>query len=227
MALAALALAGGAITAGVIWARRRRDASRWARALRTFLTDARVGLLTRRNWPGVLIASIVVLVGHLATFLVAARAAGLSASMVILVPIMVLALLAMGLPVNIGGWGPREGVTAWAFAAAGLGAAQGLTVAVVYGVLAFVASLPGAGVLAIRWLTRVPAIKRRPAQDLADGQLRSAVGRWLQPAASARLRPAVATSEISPTSSGQARSGHATSGQATSGQATSQRADSA
>jgi hypothetical protein len=49
--------------------------------------------------------------------------------------------------VNIGGWGPREGVAALAFGAAGLGAAQGLTVAVVYGVLAFVAGLPGAVVL--------------------------------------------------------------------------------
>ena len=36
------------------------------------------------------------------------------------------ALLAMALPLNIGGWGPREGVTAVAFGTAGLGAAQGL-----------------------------------------------------------------------------------------------------
>ena len=68
-----------------------------------------------------------------------------------LLPLAVLALLAMGLPLNVGGWGPREGVTAWAFGAAGLGAAQGLTVAVVYGVLSFVASLPGVGVLVARW----------------------------------------------------------------------------
>ena len=62
-----------------------------------------------------------------------------------------LALLAMGLPLNIGGWGPREGVTAWAFGAAGLGAGTGLSVAVVYGVLSFVAALPGAVVLVARW----------------------------------------------------------------------------
>jgi len=47
----------------------------------------------------------------------------------------------------VAGWGPREGVAAWAFAAAGLGAAQGVATAVVYGVLVFVASLPGAVVL--------------------------------------------------------------------------------
>ncbi|MBE1487578.1 uncharacterized membrane protein YbhN (UPF0104 family) [Plantactinospora soyae] len=125
--------------------------SRLARAWRTGLSDVRLGLLARRNWPGIALASTVVLAGHLATFVVAARAVGVSAPVTELVPLMLLALLAMTLPVNIGGWGPREGVTAWAFGAVGLTASAGLTIAVVYGVLAFVASLPGAGVLAVRW----------------------------------------------------------------------------
>lgn len=103
------------------------------------------------------------LAGHLATFLVAARAVGASAPIARLVPLMVLALLAMTLPVNIGGWGPREGVSAWAFGAAGLSATQGLTIAVVYGLFAFVASLPGAGVLFVRWITRL-----RPARPRVD-----------------------------------------------------------
>ena len=55
-------------------------------------------------------------------------------------------LLGAALP-NIGGWGPREGVTAWAFAAAGLGASLGVATAVVYGVMVLFASLPGAAVL--------------------------------------------------------------------------------
>jgi hypothetical protein len=50
-----------------------------------------------------------VLAGHLATFVVAARAAGSHASLLRLAPLMLLALLAMSLPVNVGGWGPREG----------------------------------------------------------------------------------------------------------------------
>ena len=62
-------------------------------------------------------------------------------------PLALLVLVAMGIPANVAGWGPREGVAAWAFAAAGLGAAQGLATAVVYGVMVFVASLPGAVVL--------------------------------------------------------------------------------
>ena len=55
-----------------------------------------------------------------------------------LLPLALLVLLAMAVPLNIGGWGPREGVAAWAFGAAGLGAAQGVATAVAYGVLALV-----------------------------------------------------------------------------------------
>jgi bacteriorhodopsin len=51
------------------------------------------------------------------------------------------------LPLNVAGWGPREGAAAWAFGAAGLGAAAGVGTAVVYGVMSLVASLPGAVLL--------------------------------------------------------------------------------
>lgn len=139
------------VAAAAVRLRGRPGASRWRRAARAALAEARAGLLTRRSLPGVLIASVAVLAGHLATFLLAARVAGSSAPTAQLMPLAVLALLAMGLPLNVGGWGPREGVTAWAFGAAGLGAAQGLTVAVVYGVLAFAAGLPGIGPLAGQW----------------------------------------------------------------------------
>ena len=145
----AVALAGAA---GLRCAcrRLRQGGSKVAAAVRTGLAEIRTGLLARRNWPGITLASTVVLAGHLATFVVAARAAGSSTSLIRLAPLMLLALLAMSLPVNIGGWGPREAVTAWAFGAAGLSAAQGLTIAVVYGVFAFVAALPGAIVVVVR-----------------------------------------------------------------------------
>jgi uncharacterized membrane protein YbhN (UPF0104 family) len=117
------------------------------RALATTWADARVGLFSRHALPRVVLLSAANLAGHVALFLVAARAAGSSASTAQLVPLIVLALLVMGLPVNIGGWGPREAFLAVAFGAAGLGAAQGLTTGVVYGVLAMVAGLPGVAVL--------------------------------------------------------------------------------
>ncbi|WTI17078.1 flippase-like domain-containing protein [Streptomyces sp. NBC_00820] len=115
------------------------------------LGEARRGLLSRESGPGVALSSAVVLAGHLAMFVVAARVAGATASVPVLLPLAVVALVAMGLPLNVGGFGPREGATAWAFGAAGLGASNGVAVAVVYGVLSFVASLPGAAVLVARW----------------------------------------------------------------------------
>ena len=80
----------------------------------------------------------------------------------------------MALPLNIGGWGPREGVTAVAFGAVGLGAAQGLTTAVVYGVLSLIACLPGAVVLLLpavlaRYRRRgPPPPSGRPAGDARE-----------------------------------------------------------
>lgn len=135
------------MTAGKHWI---HSTSKWRRGFAVTLADLRMGLLTRETWPGVSLLSVATLAGHLALFVVAARAAGVTAPVGELLPLMILALLAMGLPLNIGGWGPREGVCALLFGAAGLGPAQGVTVAVVYGVLAFVASLPGAGVLFAR-----------------------------------------------------------------------------
>jgi uncharacterized membrane protein YbhN (UPF0104 family) len=120
--------------------------SRWRRTI----DDVRNGLLARDAWPGVALLSALALAGHITLFLIAMKAAGATQSAEQLLPIVIVALLAMGLPVNVGGWGPREGVTALMFAAAGLGAAQGLTAAVAYGLLGLVASLPGALMLVRR-----------------------------------------------------------------------------
>ena len=87
-----------------------------------------------------MLASTVVVPGHTATFLIAARTVGVTAPVSRLLPLAMVSLMAMVLP-NIGGWGPREGVTAWTFSAAGLSAAHGAETAVVYGVLVLAASL--------------------------------------------------------------------------------------
>jgi uncharacterized membrane protein YbhN (UPF0104 family) len=127
----------------------RGGATRVSAALRTIASDLRSSVFTRRAWPVIVIASVLAVVGHVLTFLVAARTAGSTTSVVVLVPLALLVLVAMGIPANVAGWGPREGVAAWVFAAAGLGAAQGVATAVVYGVMVFVASLPGAVVLVL------------------------------------------------------------------------------
>jgi uncharacterized membrane protein YbhN (UPF0104 family) len=132
----------------------RDGASRWAWALGTAVADIRDGLLARRAWPGIVIASAVAVIGHTATFLLAAHSAGSTVSPARMLPLALLVILATTIPTNIAGWGPREGMAAWAFGAAGLSADQGVTTAVVYGVMVFVASLPGAGVLVRDWLQR-------------------------------------------------------------------------
>ena len=111
-------------------------------------------LVTRGSLPGVVLLSGLAVVGHLSVFLVAARTAGVPASPARLLPLALLVLLAMAVPANVAGWGPREGVAAWAFAAAGLGASAGVATAVAYGVLVLVASLPGVAVLVVESLHR-------------------------------------------------------------------------
>lgn len=136
----------------LVLARRRHRAGRPGTAA-TVLAETRAVL---DLWPAIAALSVAALAGHLALFIVAARLAGATAPLATLAPLLLLALLVMVLPVNVGGWGPREAVLAIAFGAAGLGSAQGLTVSVVYGVLTFVACLPGAAALLLKRREAVP-----------------------------------------------------------------------
>jgi glycosyltransferase 2 family protein len=138
----------------------RGGRSRWARVRNAISADVRAALLHRKALPAVALASAVVVLGHAATFLVAARAAGVTAPPLRVLPLALLALLAMVLP-SVAGWGPREGATAWVFAAAGLGAGRGAATAVTYGVLVLVASVPGAIVLVAGWFVRRERSPRR------------------------------------------------------------------
>jgi uncharacterized membrane protein YbhN (UPF0104 family) len=133
--------------------RPRGGRSPWARIRSAAAGDIREGLLARRAWLGIALASALVVGGHAVTFLIAARTAGTTAPPSRMLPLALLVLLAMVLP-SVGGWGPREGVTAWVFGAAGLGADRGVATAVVYGVMVLVASLPGAAFLVVAWFRR-------------------------------------------------------------------------
>jgi uncharacterized membrane protein YbhN (UPF0104 family) len=161
MPLIVVSVAGGALYATVVCtAAPHRELSQWACVLRA---DLRQGVFTRRAWPAVLLASGLVVAGHVGTFLVAARTAGSTASAAALLPLAMLVLLAMSVPLSIGGWGPREGVAAWAFGAAGLGSAQGVAAATAYGLLTFVATLPGAVVLVLGGVRQDLAVGRPDA----------------------------------------------------------------
>lgn len=81
--------------------------------------------------------------GHLVVFLVAAASTGVTLPTASLLSVGALVLLGSAIPLNVAGWGPREGVAAWAFASFGSTAEVGLAVAVTFGVVATLATLPG------------------------------------------------------------------------------------
>ena len=155
MPLVTIAVAVAAV--GVVLVARMRPnggRSAWARLRGAAARDIRDGLLVGRAWLGIVVASALVVAGHALTFLIAARTAGVTAPTSQMLPIALLVMVAMVLP-SIGGWGPREGVTAWAFGAAGLSTQRGVATAVVYGVMVLVACLPGAMVLGVAWFRRL------------------------------------------------------------------------
>ena len=161
MPFVALALVGTSVVVVlVVRMQAGRGHSRWERARNAAVADIRGGLLHKSALPAVVLASTVAVLGHVLTFLIAARAVGVTAPVSRLLPLAFLSMMAMVLP-NIGGWGPREGVTAWAFSAAGLGAGRGAAIAVAYGVMVLAASLPGGLVLLSGWLPQ----RRRSRAD--------------------------------------------------------------
>lgn len=160
------------LAVGVAWllrrAQARGDGTAPGRSLLAAVgSDVRRGLLAPGTWPGVVAASVVVVACHAATYLLAARAVGVTAPVAVLLPLVLLVFVAAAVPTNIAGWGPREGMAAWCFAAVGLGAGAGLAASVAFGVLVLVANLPGAVVL----LTGVGERRRPPTVAGVDPSL--------------------------------------------------------
>ncbi|MEV4689379.1 lysylphosphatidylglycerol synthase domain-containing protein [Microbacterium sp. LWH3-1.2] len=157
-AIAALALAVLGVVAGT---RRGRAALRREyRMLRPVLTRPAALL-------AIAAASVVVIAAHAATFVIAGVAAGVHAGADELAVVALIVLGAAAIPVNVGGWGPREAVAASAFALAGLGAGAGIAVSTGFGVLTVVAVLPGCLALLADRFRSLPAAgiigKRRSA----------------------------------------------------------------
>lgn len=136
--LAALVVAGLIVVR--VNGRARRLVQRELSLLRTVFRRPRSAL-------SIAAASLVVVAAHVGTFVVACLAVGIQVSALELIGLALLALAAASLPLNVGGWGPREAASAAAFGAIGLGAGAGLAASTAFGVLTFVAVLPGAVVL--------------------------------------------------------------------------------
>lgn len=106
--------------------------------------ELRAGLGSARASMQVAIASVVVVCCHVTTFAIAAATVGASVPPAQLVGLACIILLGASIPLNIGGWGPREGVAGWAFAVAGFGASAGVAASTLFGVLTVIAVAPGA-----------------------------------------------------------------------------------
>ena len=147
--LAGVAVVAGAAGCAALVVRHtgRRGRSRLTRAARAVADDLRHGILAPHVWPQLALSSVLVVAGHTATFVIAARVAGSTAPLGELLVLLMVVQTATVIPLGIGGWGLREGVAAWAFAAAGFGAATGITITTLYAVLMLIAVAPGAGLL--------------------------------------------------------------------------------
>jgi hypothetical protein len=82
-------------------------------------------------------------------------------------------LVLSSVPLNVAGWGLREGAAAWVFGYAGLGASLGLTVSIEFGVLGAIATTPGLLVLAsdviARRGRRTVSTEKRPLEEVPHG----------------------------------------------------------
>jgi uncharacterized membrane protein YbhN (UPF0104 family) len=162
--LAGVAGVAGAAGCAALVARHtdRRGRSRLTRGARAVADDLRHGMLAPHVWPQLALSSVLVVAGHTATFVIAARVAGSTAPLGELLVLLLVVQTAAVIPLSIAGWGLREGVAAWAFAAAGFGAATGITIATLYAVLMLTAVAPGAGLLL------GDAVRRRRDQGKPD-----------------------------------------------------------
>jgi glycosyltransferase 2 family protein len=137
-AVAAAGLIGFLIFAG-------SRASRWiARVAESVRCDLRRVAGDPGRVGRIAAASVITTVGHVAVFLLAFRSVLPQVSLSVALPVALVVLVASAIPANVAGWGPREGAAAWAFSSCGLGASAGVAVAVSYGLLVVVATLPGA-----------------------------------------------------------------------------------
>jgi uncharacterized membrane protein YbhN (UPF0104 family) len=154
--LATLAIGLGVIVVALVTT---AASVRGRRALLHEARELRAGLGSVRASVQVAIASVIVIACHVATFTIATAAVGESVPPLQMLTLAFVILLGASIPLNIGGWGPREGIAGWAFALAGFGASAGVAASTLFGVLAITSVVPGAIV------TVVFTARKRKAND--------------------------------------------------------------
>ncbi len=147
-ALLAAAALGTLAALGAATGSSRRALSRFREDLQVLLSDRGACVMA-----GVL--SLAVVASYVATFLASARALGplgeataVTSLALLGVPLVLVAML---LPISVGGLGPREAVAASLWPALGQDASAGAAAALLYGAVILLGSLPGAIMLFPRY----------------------------------------------------------------------------
>lgn len=142
--------------------RARPGASRLVVDLRRALVEERA-LLVQLGTSAAVVGSYVLV------FVMASRAVRLDASGLLLAMLAGPVLMTMLVPLTIAGWGLREAAAGALWSAAGMTASDGVAVAVAYGLLVLLSSLPGAVVLIVSLLRREGRDRRaRPSPAERD-----------------------------------------------------------
>lgn len=159
---AAAILAAGLALGGVAVARRgRRDAAEvpggsedsWKAdgpARPSVRASTRRALFSPRPFAIQMSTSALVVASYLVGMVIAARAVGATVPAVTLLPLVAPILVAMLIPLSVGGWGLREGGAALVFGWVGLSPEEGIAISIAYGVLVLLSALPGVVPLARR-----------------------------------------------------------------------------
>lgn len=147
---------GLALLAAALLARRMLPAVAW------FSRDFAQAVFSRHAWPAQLLLSLALVSSYVGVYLCCARALGVDADALTLVPLILWVLVAMALPLSLAGWGIREGAAAGIWMLAGLPVAQGVAVSLLYGVVVLVSALPGA-------LLLLASRSAPEAEDLVSG----------------------------------------------------------
>lgn len=154
----------------------------WLVLVGLLVTAVLVGLI----WPGLrrasagrllraVLASVLLWAALMTLFAHAATSAVPELEVADALPLGAVCLGAMAIPLNVGGWGPRESVTAVAAMMWGFLGRDGVSAAAAYGVLALVGSLPGA-VLVLTDLARRRSGGLRPLRRSRGGFTQDELG---------------------------------------------------
>jgi len=139
-ALGALGLVTAAIAAvAIVLLRRVRASKIWQDRARESLRALIAPSMLVLHLP----LSLLLVGLHTSAFFCIAHAFGFALSFELAVRAVPLVLVATTLPFFLGGWGIREATVAGLYHAAGLASANGVSIAIVYGCLSLLTSLPG------------------------------------------------------------------------------------